>query len=300
MTATVRTATLADLERLLPQMDQQFVFGKGRSISLEERFPAVYCTENRANIFVLEEDGKVVSALASKRFEWVCPNRIWSGAMIGMVYTHPEQRRCGFASYLLDRAIERLYADGVEFVVLWTDQPAFYARLGWIAADCGVLGVLGAVPSPSEPGGNVARAPAHAADIERIELIRRHRCVRLLPRSEKDYGQLPPPAKTVDILLWGGGIDHAAYAIVGVVGQVGILYEMTGNPEGFSLLWADMCRGHGRILANDMKGSTAQSWLAENTGLAWQDKPLAMWLPLSVHAETAGFSNWYIPYFDRI
>jgi hypothetical protein len=40
--------------------------------------------------------------------------------------------------------------------------------------------------------------------------------------------------------------------------------------------------------------------LARNTGLVWQAKPLAMWLPLSAQTDMAHVAHWHIPYFDRI
>jgi hypothetical protein len=51
---------------------------------------------------------------------------------------------------------------------------------------------------------------------------------------------------------------------------------------------------------NEVRGSATQAWLAEHTNLIWEDKRLAMWLPLTKQAEKAELTNWYIPFFDRI
>ena len=98
MDIVVRPATPADLERLIAELDQQFVFGKGRRISLAQRFPAVYCSQNAGNLFLLEEQGNILACLACKRFEFLCRGDAWRGAMIGAVYTHPRRRGEGLAA----------------------------------------------------------------------------------------------------------------------------------------------------------------------------------------------------------
>jgi hypothetical protein len=142
--------------------------------------------------------------------------------------------------------------------------------------------------------------PAASADPAHIERIRRRWCPCLTTRGAGDYRQLPLPVETVDLLVWSGAGEQSAYALVGNHASTGIVYEMTGHPDGFPLLWREIGRGRTRILANDENGSAAQGWLAQNTALAWQQKPLAMWLPLSAKTDMARAARWYIPYFDRI
>jgi predicted N-acetyltransferase YhbS len=295
-----RTATPADLGRLVPHLDQQFVFGKGRRVSLAQRFPAVYCAENARNIFLLEENAEIASSLACKRFNLLHDGSQWRGAMIGAVYTREARRGEGLASRLLEYAAQSLRDSRIDFAVLWTDQPAFYARLGWTSADRGVLGEFEGDAGPAESRGKVTRTPAQTADPERIERVRRRWCDCLTPRQAGDYRQLPPPAEAVDLLEWGAETDRAAYALVGNCGDTSILYELIGHPGGFPLLWHETCRGRRRILANDVSGSPSHRWLAQNTGLVWQAKPLAMWLPLSAKTDMARIAHWHIPYFDRI
>lgn len=295
-----RAATPADLARIVPQLDQQFVFGKGRRISLAQRFPAVYCAENAGNLFVLEENGEILSSLACKRFEWLHDGGQWRGAMIGAVYTRPARRGEGLASRLLDYSIKSLRDSGTDFAVLWTDQPAFYARLDWVSADRGVLGEFAGAPATAEPRSSVASMPAQSADAASIERIRRRWCDCLTSRGTGDYRQLPPPAETVDVFAWNAASDEAAYALVGNHGDTSILYELIGHPGGFPSLWHEVCRSRRRILANDASGSPSHQWLAQNTRLVWQPKPLAMWRPLSAQADMSRVAHWYIPYFDRI
>ena len=285
---------------MVPQLDQQFIFGKGRRISLAERFPAVYRAENVGNLFLLEDHGEILSSIACRHFDLKQADRAWRGAMIGAVYTRPERRGEGLASRLLGEAVANMRESGLDFAVLWTDQPAFYARSGWISADQGVLGELTSVSAVVDTESAIASMPARAADNAHIERIRQRWCECLTPRRPDDYRQLPPPAETVNLLEWRAGTDQFAYALVGNHGDMSILYELIGDPAGFSYLWSELCRGDRRILANELDGSVSHCWLSANTGLTWQSKPLAMWLPLSAKLDMARVAQWYVPYFDRI
>ncbi len=267
---------------------------------MTQRFPAVYCVENAANLFLIEERGTILSCLASKRFTLLHNGNCWRGAMIGAVYTNPLRRGEGLASRLLEQAVETLRKCGMDFAVLWTQQPAFYARLGWTSADSSVLGEFKNDTGFAEPADEITRTPAPAIDCGYIERIRRRWCGCLTPRRLEDYRQLPLPAMTVDMLAWGTGVDQSAYALVGNDGETNILYELVGHPDGFRALWAEARRGCRRMLANDASDSVSYRWLAQNTGLVWSRKPLAMWLSLSAKVDMARFAHWHIPYFDRI
>lgn len=300
MGIVARAAVPADMERMVSLLDQQFVFGKGRRTSLAQCFPATYCAANAGNSFLLEERGELLSCHAGKRFDLVREAARWQGLMIGAVYTRPERRGEGLASRLFEESAENLRQAGIDFAVLWTDQPAFYARLGWHLADKGVLGECENRSSSAESGNKVSRTPAYAGDFAYLERIRRRWCGSLTMRQADDYRQLPPPATAVELLTCGEGVEHATYALVGNDGVTGILYELIGHPDGFPTLWAEVCRGYKRMLVNDDNGSVSHRWLAQNTGLVWREKPLAMWLPLSTKMEIARVTDWYVPYFDRI
>ena len=295
-----RAATPADVERMIAPLDQQFIFGKGRRISLAQRFPAVYSRDNAGNLFLIEENGEVLTCLACKRFSWFCDGVSWNGAMIGAVYTSPQRRGEKLASRLLELTAQTLRERGLDFAVLWTGQPAFYARLGWTAADRGVLGEFEGDAGNAESGSEIMKMPAQEGDTFRIERMRQRWCRCLTPRRSGDYRQLPPPAEAVQLCAWDAAPERAAYALVGNAGDTGILYEMIGHPDGFAVLWPAACRRFRRIVVNDVNGSPSHRWLVQNTGLAWQEKPLAMWLPLSAKTNMALVAHWYIPYFDRI
>ena len=194
MSIAIRAATPADLAQLLPLLDEEFVFAKGRRLSLAQRFPTRFAAERRAQQLLLAVDGQqIAAALAIRRFDWRDGEEIFSGAMIGAVYTRPPYRGQGLASRLLQEAAQRLRQEGVDFAVLWTDQPAFYARLGWQSADCGLLGSLKLAPSaPALPAG-VHALPLSSAQAQ-VEALRRSCLPALTLRTPGDYRQLPLPA----------------------------------------------------------------------------------------------------------
>ena len=299
MGVTLRTATPADLDRLLVLLDEEFVFSRGRRLSFRQRFPTVYSPENAGNILLAEDGGMIVSALATKYFDWQDNGEPFRGAMLGAVCTHPLRRNEGWASRLLAHAREKMLQDKVDFAVLWTNTPPVYTRAGWIAGDCGLLGEL---PEHSHAGAvpDAAVSPIDSENIQFIEAIREKWLTSLTVRLSGDYCHLPPPAEKVSLLLSGAGTEHACYALVGQNGDTGFVYEMVGHPDGFEMLWNQICSLHQRVIVNDRPDSASHRWLAENTHITWQQKPLAMWLPLPGKADIARVSAWYIPYFDRI
>ncbi|MBI1891054.1 MAG: GNAT family N-acetyltransferase [Burkholderiales bacterium] len=299
MSAVLRNCTSTDLERLLPVLDENFIYSKGRSKSLASRFPSVYCAANAHNIYLVEEAGEILSALAVKHVDWHADGHVWRGAMIGGVITSLDRRGQGWASRLLASTEQALRIAGIDFAVLWTAQPAFYARLGWNVQDSGMFGEMSGgsdVDPLSDRVQVVSMADAKLAD---IECLRQKHCAFRIQRHAEDYGQIPIPANCVE-LLWSEQDGQTAYALVGDADQTGIVYEMVGAPERFAALMANLSARYQRIYVNDFKSSESYDWLASNTDIRWQEKPLTMWRALSDKVNAELVSQWYIPYFDRI
>ena len=292
--ARIRPCAPEELPALVALLDAEFVFGKGRSISLARRFPALLGAANCRNVLVASRGEGIDACIAVKRFDWIAPGRSWRGAMIGLVYTRPAERGQGLATQLLRAAQEQLRAGGTAFAVLFTAQPAFYRRLGWIGADRGVFGTCSA-PAGSGAGG--ADTGCTPADAQAIEAMRTNAREARMARDETAYRALPLPAERLEKRA---SIGSAAYAIYGVRADDAYVYEFGGEASGYALLWQDICAGARRIHVNARRGSAAQRWLANLPGIAWREQALAMWLPLAEPASAAHFSEWYVPYLDRI
>lgn len=294
----LHTCRADELERLIPLLDTEFIFGKGRTISLRDRFPTVFCHNNLRNIIVCTDGEMITSALAMRQFDWCEGSEVFRGAMIGTVYTHPARRGEGLASHLLETAAMRLREEGMDFGVLWSGQQSFYARLGWIAADCSVLGEIETNESMPAPSDHVIHLPIKTS-APQLEDIRQSHLSAMTLRRPEDYHSLPLPAAHVE-LLWCDEQDKTAYTLVGDSGETGFLYELTGETGCFPALWQEVCRNRRRIFVNDRIDSTACRWLTDHTGIVWQKKNLAMWLPLSERVSLPRLQQWHVPYFDRI
>lgn len=287
--ARIRACTAAELPALIALLDEEFVVSRGRSVSLAERFPAALHADNCANILLACRGGEIAAALAIRRFDWITPGRTWRGAMIGLVYTRASARGQGLATQLLVAAAEQLRAAGEDFAVLYSAQPGFYTRLGWMSADCGVLGTFAGT-------GGIA-AGCTATDTGTIEALRLRHPRAHLARSAASYRTLPLPAERLEMRA---SPDAAAYAIYGVQAARAYVYEFGGAAAGFAALWQDICATARTVYINERRGSTLQRWLADIPGISWSEQALALWLPLGAKAKPAPFADWYIPFLDRI
>jgi len=285
----IRVCTPAELPKLVALLDEEFIFSKGRSVSLAQRFPVVLHADNCPNVLVACRGDEITACLVIKRFDWITPGRRWRGAMIGMVYTRPDARGRGLASQLLHAAQDGLRADGTAFAVLWTAQSEFYRRLGWVSADCGRLGTY------ASAGGSAAGcAPA---DANAVEALRLRSPGAHMPRDSGSYRTLPLPAERLEMRVSPGA---AAYAVYGVQADRAYVYEFGGAPTGYAALWQDICAVPRTVYINAHRGSAAQLWLSSLPGVNWREQALATWLPLAQPACARHFSDWHVPYIDRI
>jgi len=285
----IRPCTQAELPALVGLLDEEFIFSKGRGVSLAKRLPTALHAENCPNILLACRGDEIAACIVIKRFDWIAPERNRRGAMIGLVYTRPSERGQGLASHLLRAAEQRLRDDGTAFAVLWTAQPDFYRRLGWTSSDCGVFGTFSS--------GRRLAAGCTPAGTGAVEALRLRSAEAYTPRDDTSYGTLPLPADALEIRASPCG---AAYAIYGVVGERAYVYEFGGAPSGYAALWQDICSVPRTVYINERRGSAAQLWLAKMPGVTWRDQALAMWLPLAEPACLPQWAQWYVPYLDRI
>jgi len=287
--AQIRRCLPAELPALVGLLDEEFIFSKGRSVSLARRLPTALNADNCPNLLLACRGEAVAASIAVKRFDWITPERSWRGAMLGMVYTRPAERGTGLASQLLRAAAQSLRADGIAFAVLWTAQPGFYRRLGWTGADCGIFGTF------ASPGGAASGCtPAEAGTIDRLRL---RSAGAYLPRDRTSYQTLPVPAEQLLLRASPGG---AAYAIYGLQADRAYVYEFGGEPTAYAALWQDICAAASTVYINECRGSPAHQWLASIRGISWREQALAMWLPLAEPACAPHCPGWYIPFLDRI
>jgi predicted N-acetyltransferase YhbS len=264
-------------------VDEAFAASRG-SLSLALRFPHVLAEANAANVFVGAVRGRVVAAVATRRFSWRRGEASGGAAMAGLVATDPVHRGRGIATALLQAAVAGLTDDGASSVVLWTTRPALYERLGFRLEDPGVLGVAaGGATGRDLPG-------PEPVEPERLSAIRGHSEALRVERPAAAWAAVPPPAH--DVVVYR---TDRAYALAGRAGGASYLYELAGDERDFERLFAAVRRDAAAVFVNDTPGTDSYRRL-DALGVEWEAKPLGMWLRLAPGAST----GLYVPYFDRI
>ncbi|WP_374350800.1 GNAT family N-acetyltransferase [Chitinimonas sp.] len=297
MSIGLRRATASELAAQLPELDQQFVFGKGRKLSLLQRYPAMFAADGYGGMYVLASADSLLSSLCCKTVLWHERGRVWRGAMIGAVYTPPALRQQQYASTLLQAFSAQLTDDGYDFAVLWASQSGFYARQGWAPRDSSVVAELPARQAPAEPTVTVRAMDASLAG--EMEAIRTAYLPSRIMRNPIDYLTLPLPAADLHIHRWlAGGGD--CYALLGWAGDQGYVYEMVGNPKGYAALWRSLLASGKHLLINDALETPSYLWLSDQAGVSWQAKSLAMWQSLSVAFGERGEFDAHISFLDRV
>ncbi|MGC9328307.1 MAG: GNAT family N-acetyltransferase, partial [Candidatus Hinthialibacter sp.] len=102
-------------------------------------YPRHVAWSNRENIRIIKENGRIVSHVATS-IRPVCLSGIstWE-AGIGAVATHPNGRGKGYASILMQDAVERSVEQGVDIMLISGDLGV-YRRMH--AVDCGIYPVV--------------------------------------------------------------------------------------------------------------------------------------------------------------
>ena len=268
--------------------DREFIFSRGRTISLAQRFSDIFSS---GDCFVAagKLEDQLVSALTVRAFTWVDGEREWRGAMIGLVCTKLQYRGRGYAGQLLTAAEGHCRALGHDFAVLWAANPAIYQALGWIAADRGMLGTRrmpsgGAPPDPSA---------THETPIFRIHALHEARGSPRVRRQLANYRHLLPPAERLLFFLEGN-----SFALGGQHGRAGYVYELAGHCADMPRLWNSVAANFDDFYVNVERDSTAHCWLRTHTPLEWKAQALTMWK--SMRSDRVPFQRWYIPVMDRI
>jgi predicted N-acetyltransferase YhbS len=284
----ISICTAAERNQAMALMHEEFIVSRGRSLSLPERFPAAFAQPD-ATLLAAREGERVLAALLMRPFAWRAAQGVLRGVMIGMVCTHREHRGKGLGSALMAEAA-RLLQGRADFGVLWTTQPDFYRRLGWVPADCGVLGRMrGEGAAPVMIAGEVD------ALLPRIHQAREAQNGERVERSLVCYRTLLPPAVAREALMVA-----ESYALIGRLGDDAYVYELGGDSEGIARLADALKARYAGITLNLMRGSLAHQSLASRMDIAWSGQSLAMWLPVSGAVDMARVAGWYVPFLDRI
>ena len=165
----IRPCAPSDLPAVIAAVDREFIFDKGRSLSMARRYPNVLSLDNLGHILVAGSRRSIRGALGIRTFDYADGPRVWRGAMIGMVWVDPRCRGKGLGRALMAEAERVLKEESLDFGVLWTGIPGFYEPGGWSPKDPSLFGeALASSPSPgAAPAVPVPLGPEDAVRLER-------------------------------------------------------------------------------------------------------------------------------------
>jgi predicted N-acetyltransferase YhbS len=273
-----------------------FVVNRKRSRSLVHSFPNVFAPDADADLFVARSGDAIVATVLIRRFKWAWQGRIMNAAMLGWVCTVPEVRGQGIASDLLQHIQTTLRSDRLDFAVLWTTIPEFYARLGWQGDDASCVLTLG------------RQSVESGASVELIDQSRHHArldCLRscaegYVLRSPQDYLAIPPAVDEVRCCaIKGLDRDVRAYTLFGRCSECAWIYEAHGAHEEIARMAAFIAATAAEVRVNTNPADAAYTAFSSLTLGEPQPQRQTMWLPLSASLPCC-LRNWYVPVLDRI
>jgi len=278
-------------------LDNEFVAKRGRTISVARRYPEAFSISNLLHIHLAMVGETIVSIAVAKPFSYAVADRVLHAAMIGFVWTRVEWRGRGLATNVLRNLVGLLAEEDLGFAVLWSTQPSFYDRLGWVVKDTSLYGRARGSRETALGINRLDTMPA-AVTWDRIERLRERAFGERVIRSQESYTGLPLPAKEVTA-IFAQDHDEEGFALVGYEGGNAYLYEWSGSPAILQDLWDELRRTCSTFFVNERADSPSGRWLTENTGIDLRRQELAMWLQLSRTTPSVDLPD-HIPYFDRL
>lgn len=287
-------------KRLLVLLDKEFVEGRGRTVSLQHRFPHILRPDRLDSLLTASFGDILCGGAVVRTFDWRAEGRFWKGAMVGMVCVAPSFRERGVGSALLRGLMDKLCMTDLDFAALWTSKHPFYERLGWKAHLDG--GMFGRLDFTGELGAKPSMVPLGLGDVDldRIEDRRSSLCSSGVLRTAADYRALPAPADTVEFFVYIDGPGTRGYAIVGRKDQAGYLYELVSRKEDFPAFLSSFSRAYATMFINEHKSGPFYMWLWHNGLGIWERQDQTLWFNFSKDSGTVDLPTWHIPYFDRI
>jgi len=230
---TFRTARDEEYDRIVAFVDE--AFGRRPEASLVHDFPTALGRSNLQHLFVGTIDDTLVTAAAALVRTWQTSVGPLRTACLGSFFTPAAFRGRGYSAALQQWALERLADEGVDWAVLWTQQPELYRGRGFRTLGRELHGRLEDIDLGSVPGGYAVRE-ARKDDVPALlALYRRHRW-----RAERDASDfalhLDPRTSRILVLENGTGVE--AYAAVGKGKDfVDYVHEYAGEPALVHALW---------------------------------------------------------------
>jgi len=152
----------AGIQRWLPDLSS-WLLPAHAPYGVQHTWPQLYRSDGRGEFLGLFGDDQLVSHVAWRLVGAHGERGPFRLALLGSVATAPHVRGRGHASAVLNAALLRCRATGVDAVWLWAERPELYARAGFVAGSEETMTVLAQRPHPDTDGVRPATVEDHAA-----------------------------------------------------------------------------------------------------------------------------------------
>ncbi len=126
----LRLCTRAAVLPFLEQIDEWLL--PGAFYGVQHTWPQLYRSDGDGKFCALFDGDRLVSQCAFRMAAArtaAGPRRV---ALLGSVVTDPDLRGRGHARRVLEAALHACRKDGVDFVLLWAEEPGLYERCGFL------------------------------------------------------------------------------------------------------------------------------------------------------------------------
>ncbi len=209
---------------------------KDKGWSLADEYPLALNLSNLANVRVIEDGGKFISAAVVKSTLVKSPAGLFKVAAIGSVVTDPGYRNQGFSRSVLDSTIENARASACDVAILWSDLHDFYRKLGFELGGTEVS-IKIEQPMTVDLSGLKFIESARIAAEPILRLYSQHTCGTLRSIEDLRKSLLIPNTKV--ITAWDDKGQLQAYAIEGKGADLGgYIHEWGGSVSKLLPLFA--------------------------------------------------------------
>lgn len=188
---------------------ERWLAAEGLRIDLQVEYPHAFHLEGRSQVASIACDGRLVTHAVTREVTAVTRDGPASFTLVGAVATHPEHRRRGLATRLVQEIVQRAQCRGQDAVCLWSERWGFYERLGFEPAGAQSELVVG----PARGSLATGIRPAEARDVVALWELHGRKPWRI-DRSVTDMALLLSIPKMRTLVLERRG-RPVAYACLG-------------------------------------------------------------------------------------
>ncbi|HPA47453.1 MAG TPA: GNAT family N-acetyltransferase [bacterium] len=240
----MRTPTREEIPPLIDLLNLVFRPDGG---NMGEEFPSLVREENLEQLRVIVEDGRIVAHVGMTLQDAILggiPTRICN---IGAVSTHPDTRGKGYATLLMEDAVQHARSGGAD-IMLISGGRGLYRRMN--AVDCGLFPFLTLTERDAESEFLEARQ-VKEADLPQIAAVRQRESTRYLLSLEELrvlYSGGFAMCRPVEWWLFSEGGIPCAFGVISKEIRDGEtclqLIEWNGDAEALRSAWATWSRTH--------------------------------------------------------